>query len=166
MHASSCVNICLVQHLFPKAVLTSSMSLSHFFLSSLALLGLSGFALKTLWLCFMISSVKNKKHLCLQLCCPLHESALVYVVKHVIFIPFPCSAHTVCSVQHNSKNISQYLNSSLPDSYVIITLGLWFYRPADRLLPRDWLRVLKVRSVGPIGLNSVSNLVLWLACGE
>lgn len=96
----------------------------------------------------------------------LHESALVYVVKHVIFIPFPCSAHTVCSVQHNSKNISQYLNSSLPDSYVIITLGLWFYRPADCLLPRDWLRVLKVRSVGPIGLNSVSNLVLWLACGE
>lgn len=54
----------------------------------------------------------------------LHESALVYVVKHAIFIPFPCSAHTVCSVQHNSKNISQYLNSSLPDSYLIITLGL------------------------------------------
>lgn len=69
MHASPCVNICLVKHSFPKAVFTSTMSPSHFFLSSLALLGLSDFALKTLWLCFMMSSVKNIKYLCLQLCC-------------------------------------------------------------------------------------------------
>lgn len=47
----ACIALC--KYLFsptlvPKAVFTSSMSPSHFFLSSLALLGLSGFALKTL----------------------------------------------------------------------------------------------------------------------
>lgn len=32
--------------------------------------------------------------------------------------------------------------------------------------PGDWLWVTKVKRTGPIGLNAVSNFVLWLAYGE